>query len=207
MSRASVGSTPKNLLIIQGSVPGGEKPRHVRRPMRFARTVPTARRGREALPEKRRSTHGQRRRAPSGLTACWRTVGRDRVDEDSLDVRGGSAEAWRRRGRSARAARSARRWARRLGVSAPKPRSYRVRVPKQIPPAWRSLRLNTRSMNAISRLIEPLARPAEDRRSRPCAASGRESENVLGSEGATNDATVGRKSGRTCACSLGRASA
>ena len=98
-------------------------------------------------------------------------------------VRGGSRKPWRQKGTGRARAGSIRSalWRGGSVVFGPQPRSYRVRVPKQIRRLAIRSALNTRAMNGDLALIEPLDfYPPKTRRVVALLASiGRKSENVL----------------------------
>ena len=98
-------------------------------------------------------------------------------------VRGGSRKPWRQKGTGRARAGSIRSalWRGGSVVFGPRPRSYRVRVPKRIRRLAIRSALNTRAMHGDLALIEPLGfDPPKTRRIAALLASlGRESENVL----------------------------
>ena len=98
-------------------------------------------------------------------------------------VRGGSRKPWRQKGTGRARAGTIRSalWRGGSVVFGPQPRSYRVRVPKQIRRLAIHSALNTRAMNGDLALIDPLDfDPPKTRRVAALLASiGRDSENVL----------------------------
>ena len=98
-------------------------------------------------------------------------------------VRGGSRKPWRQKGTGRARAGSIRSalWRGGSVVFGPQPRSYRVRVPKQIRRLAIRSALNTRAMNGDLALLEPLDfDPPKTREFAALLSSiGRRSENVL----------------------------